>query len=286
MLEAVLVDYQSNIPQARDPEVLSLITAIINKLENRMLDNISDIFACVFECTIEMIQTNFQDYPDHRVNFFNLLRAINNYCFEAFLCIPADKFKLTIDAIVWAFKHTMRNVADTGLYILAELWENISNSEVADAFYKTYFVRLLQDVFFVLTEGSYKSGFAMQAKILLNMFYGIRTGKVTIPLWDVDSENYKSNEIFLLHFLANLIGEAFPNLSRQQVEQFVQGLFDKCNDLPAFKELLRDFLVEMKEWQGEDKNELYAEENKLQKQQNKEKMSQIPGMLKPSELEN
>eukprot|EP01095_Lingulamoeba_sp_RSL-Kostka_P013243 TRINITY_DN5432_c0_g1_i1.p1 TRINITY_DN5432_c0_g1~~TRINITY_DN5432_c0_g1_i1.p1 ORF type:complete len:598 (+),score=183.73 TRINITY_DN5432_c0_g1_i1:1-1794(+) len=285
MLEAVLVDYQTNIPQARDPEVLSLITAIINKLQNKMVDRIGDIFGCIFECTISMIQTNFQDFPDHRVNFFNLLRSINNHCFDALLCIPGENFKLIIDAIVWAFKHTMRNVADTGLYILAELWDNISHSDVADPFYQTYFISLLQDVFFVLTEGSYKSGFAMQSHILLNMFYSVRTGQVTVPLWDVDNENYNSNEIYLLNFLCNLIKDAFPNLTSNQVEQFTQGLFEKCNDLPGFKELLRDFLVEMKEWQGEDKNELYSEENLIQKQQNKEKLSQIPGMIKPSELE-
>lgn len=35
LLEAILVDYQNNIPDARDPEVLSLMAAIINKLKVR-----------------------------------------------------------------------------------------------------------------------------------------------------------------------------------------------------------------------------------------------------------
>ncbi len=32
----------------------------------------------------------------------------------ALLQIPAATFKLYMDAIVWAFKHTMRNVAEIG----------------------------------------------------------------------------------------------------------------------------------------------------------------------------
>ena len=33
----------------------------------------------------------------------------------ALLSIPAQQFKLVLDSIVWAFKHTMRNVADIGM---------------------------------------------------------------------------------------------------------------------------------------------------------------------------
>jgi len=44
-------------------------------------------------------------------------QAINNHCFVSFLSIPAPQFKLVLDSIFWAFKHTMRNVADTGLLV-------------------------------------------------------------------------------------------------------------------------------------------------------------------------
>jgi exportin-1 len=33
LLEAVLIDYQNNIPDARDPEVLSLMCVIINRFK-------------------------------------------------------------------------------------------------------------------------------------------------------------------------------------------------------------------------------------------------------------
>lgn len=50
---------------------------------------------------------------------FYFSRSLTNIfcCFPpdvALLKVPAEQFKLVLDSIVWAFKHTMRNVADTG----------------------------------------------------------------------------------------------------------------------------------------------------------------------------
>lgn len=34
---------------------------------------------------------------------------------SALLELPPAQFKLVMDSVVWAFKHTMRDIADTGL---------------------------------------------------------------------------------------------------------------------------------------------------------------------------
>uniref|UniRef100_A0A7S4MSJ1 Exportin-1 n=2 Tax=Vannella robusta TaxID=1487602 RepID=A0A7S4MSJ1_9EUKA len=276
LLEAVLGDYQSNIPDARDPEVLSLMTAIVTKLRGDMIKEIPRIFSCVFECTVQMIQTNFEDFPEHRINFFNLLRAINSYCFQAFFIIPPNIFKLTIDSIVWAFKHTMRNIADTGLIILRDLWLNIQSSEAAVSFYKTYLLSLLKDIFAALTDTLHKSSFPLHAAILMLIIQSVKNGSVNVPLWDTSSQNFQNNQEFLHAFIVNLIGSAFSNLSSAQVQAFATGLFT-CDDISAFKVHLRDFLVQMKEFGG-DNSELYVEEQEAQQQKLQEQRSQIPGL--------
>lgn len=103
---------------AREPKVLTSMAAIVNKLRNDITNEVPKIFDAVFECTLDMINKNFEDYPQHRVSFYELLQAVNAHCFKAFLNIPPAQFKLVFDSVVWAFKHTMRNVADTGLNIL------------------------------------------------------------------------------------------------------------------------------------------------------------------------
>jgi len=55
-----------------------------------MEDQVPIIMENVFECTLEMINKDFSEFPEHRVEFFNLLRAINLHCFPG--KIPPQQF--------------------------------------------------------------------------------------------------------------------------------------------------------------------------------------------------
>ena len=53
-----------------------------------MEDQVPTIMENVFECTLEMINKDFSEFPEHRVEFFTLLRAINLHCFPGkVLCL-------------------------------------------------------------------------------------------------------------------------------------------------------------------------------------------------------
>ena len=105
-------------------------------------------FPLVLKCNRNFFFQDFEEFPEHRTNFFLLLQAVNLYCFAAFLSIPATQFKLVLDSIIWAFKHTMRNVADTGLNILFQLLQNVNGQpEAAQSFYQTYYTDILQHMF-------------------------------------------------------------------------------------------------------------------------------------------
>jgi exportin-1 len=94
-------------------------------------------------------------------------------------------------------------------------------------------------------------------------------------------------QAFLKDYVANLIGSSFPNLSRAQVVEFVVGCFDMSKDLPTFKKHLRDFLVNIKEFAGEDNAELFLEENlartQLQEKQDMAAKLAVPGLVNPNE---
>ena len=77
----------------------------------------------------------------------------------ALLNIPPAQFKLVLDSVIWAFKHTMRNVADTGLSILYTMLQNIAEEEAAaQSFYQTYYTDILQHIFSVVTDSSHTAG--------------------------------------------------------------------------------------------------------------------------------
>ena len=121
----------------------------------------------VFACTLDMINKDMAEYPEHRVSFFKMIQAINMNCFPALLQLPPSDFALFLDSIVWAFKHTMRDVADTGLIVCLELVNNFAASDIesSNAFFQQHYIRLLQDVFVVLTDTEHKAGMSCELRV-------------------------------------------------------------------------------------------------------------------------
>jgi exportin-1 len=113
VLDPILGDYKRNIAGARDPEVLKLFAVVVEKLRSTVVDDVPRIMEAVFEVTLEMITKNFEDFPEHRIRFFEFVRAINLYCFPALFNIPPEHQRLVVHAVVWAMKHTERNISDT-----------------------------------------------------------------------------------------------------------------------------------------------------------------------------
>lgn len=288
MMDPILGDYARNVPDARESEVLSLFATILNMYKGVMMDDVARIFEAVFECTLEMITKNFEDYPEHRLKFFSLLRAIATYCFPALYQLSSQQLKLVMDSINWAFRHTERNIAETGLILLLEMLKKFQVSEFCNQFYKTYFLTIEQEIFAVLTDTFHKPGFKLHVSVLQHLFCLAESGALTEPLWDASTVPYPypNNSIFVREYTVKLLGSSFPNMSTAEVTQFVSGLFDSKEDLPAFKNHIRDFLVQSKEFSAQDNKDLYAEEAAAQKERERQRMLSIPGLIAPNELQD
>ncbi|KDN42106.1 hypothetical protein RSAG8_06964, partial [Rhizoctonia solani AG-8 WAC10335] len=292
LLEAVLGDYNMNVPHARDAEVLNVMATITSRLQGLLTPQVPAILDAVFECTLEMISKDFAEYPEHRSGFFKLLRAIDMYCFPALLSLPAIQFKLLFDSIIWAIKHTMRDIADTGLNLLLEIVNNFSSAEeaIANSFFQQYYLPMLQDTFFVLTDSDHKSGFKHQSLMLQRLFQLVESNSIHAPLLDPSTQPTPppTNQQFLREYTATLLKNAFPHLTPSQIQSFVIGLCDTCNDIGKFKLLLRDFLISLRESSNEDNAELYLEEKEAEQQrklaEERAAAERVPGMLKPSQI--
>ncbi len=85
---------------------------------------------------------------------------------------------------MWASKHDNRDVEGAGLNMCLELVTNIAektDGQTANAFFQQFFVTILQDVFFVLTDPDHKAGFKTQSLLLMRMFYFVLPGDGTAP---------------------------------------------------------------------------------------------------------
>ncbi|KAI0124924.1 CRM1 C terminal-domain-containing protein [Xylariales sp. AK1849] len=296
LLDSVLVDYNRNVPGARDAEVLKAMSTIISKLTSLMDDQVPTIMQNIFECTLEMINKDFSEFPEHRVEFFNLLRSINLHCFPALLKLDTRQFKFVIDACMWASKHDNRDVEGAGLNMCLELITNIAEkTDVAtkNAFFQQFFITILQDVFFVLTDPDHKAGFKTQSMLLMKLINYVLPAeggspKIQGPVYTDQVPQGTSNQEFLANFVGTLLRNAFPNLQLAQINAFIEGLVTLNNQYDKFRLNLRDFLISLKEFAG-DNAELYVVE-KEQEARDKlttdhERRTKVGGLLKPSEIE-
>ncbi|KAE8232674.1 hypothetical protein CF326_g2295 [Tilletia indica] len=297
LLEAILGDYNRNVPTARDAEVLNVMATIINRMGPLLMSQIHPILDAVFEPTLNMINQDMSEFPEHRAAFFKLVRAINAQCFVALLALSSEKFKLVMDSVIWAIKHTMRDIADVGLNICLEMINSIAQTEleVQNGFYQQYLLSIIQDIFFVLTDTDHKSGFKMQSLVLARIYDLIESGQVQAPLWDPATvqDPAMTNRIFIRQYTANLLKNAFPHVKPQYIDHFVESLCTQSKDLTAYKLGLRDFLITSREVAGaaeEDNADLFLEEKEAEAaqraNQERELAARVPGMLPPSQIED
>jgi len=141
-----------------------------------------------------------------------------------------------IDSIVWAIKHTMRDIAETGLNrmcsgfldlcvpylcfmaVSLEIINNFAGADpqIANQFFQQYYLSILQDTFFVLTDADHKSGFKLQSLLLARMVQLVATDQLQAPLFDpaVVNDANMTNAKFVRDYTANLLKSAFPHASR------------------------------------------------------------------------
>lgn len=113
------------------------------------------------------------------------------------------------------------------------------------------------------------------------MFTAVESGAVKVRLWDPAAipDPTMTNQRFLREYVARFL--QFPNLSPQQIQVFVAGLFDLTKDLTSFKQHLRDFLVQTKEFTNKDNAELYLEEQEVAREVALKRQMEVPGLIRP-----
>jgi exportin-1 len=81
-LQELMSDYEQNVPDSRDPEVVLLFSTIIECLKDKLATGMEVILEKLGVCTLKMIANDCQSYPEHRLNYFLLIKNIVLYCFQ------------------------------------------------------------------------------------------------------------------------------------------------------------------------------------------------------------
>jgi len=296
LMDTVLLDYETSIPDAREQEVLRLFATIVAKLgadkasHNLMLSHVPRIFQHTFQVTLQTITTNFEVYPEHRLAFYQLLKNIIDHCFESILAFNEYQTQMVVDSVVWGFRHTERNIAETGMGLFLSMITKYANSPKCNSFFERYHLKLVQELFAVLTDTFHKPNFKLHAMTLQRLIMIAESPHLTVQLWSSASSplnaqqqkhRFSSNSEFLHHYMILLLQQAFPNIHPTEVKVFVDGLYSAKREPPKFKQYIRDFIVRTKEFSNLDNKELYAEEQAEAEALQRQQLLSVPGMAPP-----
>lgn len=292
LLNAVLLDYRSNVPDAREAEVLHCMNTLVLRVGKLVPDMVLAVLENVFECTLEMINKTMNDWPDHRVEFFKLLRTINLESFPALLKLPESVFRQTIDACLWGAKHDNREVESSGLYLTLELMTNMGDlhNELSDMFFQKFFKPIINDTLYVLTDSDHKAGFKVQSQILAKLIQLIELKSISSPLYAPNEVPAgTSNMDYFKDYFCNILLSAFSHLQKPKVYNFFSSLVASHRDPVQFKQIMRDFLVELKEYGGDDTEYLYIEDREKERlakeEAERERNKKIGGLIKPIDMD-
>jgi exportin-1 len=170
------------------------------------------------------------------------------------------------------------------------------NQEAQQAFYKNYYIFILEHIFEVSTNILHaKANLQQHAMLLMYLIKAVHhklpaNNNQPLVMVQLNAEVDPNNSSYVYKHIGNLLQQQFgESVTPIQIKVFVEGIFALYDSRGEFISHLRDFLIQMKEKRGEDTGDLFLEERLKEIQSKKEevkkqeqaKLNTIPGMMNP-----
>lgn len=138
----------------------------------------------------------------------------------------------------------------------------------------------MNEIFAVLTDSFHKSNFHSHAEVL-NILISVVSFEPSIISENLfNSEDTNKNAVF--KYIVQINSLAFTHINKLQIESFSLTLFNNYYNLEQFKAAIRDFLVNLKSFSGNNE-ELFEAEKRQQIEQarllEEKKKQNIPGLM-------
>jgi exportin-1 len=267
LFRAILSDYTESVPIARDPQVLAVVTAAVKVLKGHLSDGIATILGALFDSTAELIVTNAEDFPEHRVGLFSLIKAINANCFEAFLAYVTATPAI-MSGVLWASKHIEPNTCMAGLDALYDFLNRIAlHEEAAAGFLSEFASTIVNDTLVAMLDTMHRPAFKRQIEVLQRLFLLSSNVPADAPV----PYSQAGLEETLRGVLTDL-----PTLSKDQVDYVVSSCFAMSGNLNHLYRLLSDLMVEVQVWNAEQ------ETLDAKAAEREERFNAVEGLARPS----
>eukprot|EP00461_Guttulinopsis_vulgaris_P002778 UN02779 len=182
--------------------------------------------------------------------------------------------KLVMDSIFWGMKHLTRDIQEYSLDALESLLVQLTQSvttastqhkqfaeinpiQICNDFYQSYVFIVIKEVFGVLTDTFHRSSLHKHCSILSVVIQMVSSNRITVQLQAPQElqqhipqvpADPTGNQLVVKFVMVRLLLGAFSTVTQQQVEGFVQALFDSGSDSTKFKQHVTNFLIQLKEF--------------------------------------
>lgn len=166
----------------------------------------------VFMPTLNMIRSETALFPEHRVNFFQMVDSATRSCFEVVINLPEKVLSMIIQSLLWALQHTIRQVAEIGIIMVRDILERVrevGSEEVRQRFYQQHYMNMLNHVMGVVTDHNQVPfvGLGNLSEAVCQLF---QTAETDIK---IELSPGRSNLEYVADEMGNVLATHFANLN-------------------------------------------------------------------------
>ena len=229
-IEQILPQYNQLLPHVRSYKILNLLNSIIIKCGKNILNYLNPIMTLLYTPTLDMIKDNYDEFPNFRIEFYNLLLTIFRHLIDNFPNIEQEIIIEFIESVKWGASHPQHDISLICIQTIRELLKLIkerTSNEFQEQFFTYFIIDLFKFIFEILTDTRHKFAFNLEVNIIefllnINILYDLREQ------------------------LLNQLIELFPTVHPDELLIFLTNLFLKRDNLRNLTELLEDFLITVK----------------------------------------
>jgi hypothetical protein len=236
------------------PEVLGLFGQLAMRASNEIIANIQSVFTQLIKPTAAILEEN----PDFCIELNVLLAALAVHCTAVFGQIPRENVVLFMDCVKWGCCRPEPAIADRSIQILVDLLNMIEqrlSPEFWNEFLEYFGLDLTMMTFRLLSDSIHRYAF-------LHLM-GLARRLMTLMTVTED--------------LISGFCELFPDKSPMELYEFVMGLVEVQLNYFQFKNVLRDFLIEVKKFSPRDPALYQLEKEEIEKRIKEKK--EVPGLV-------
>lgn len=250
-MTVILDGFASTPPIAKTPKVLKLFDTFMVKLRQEFSEHSGLILSKLFNPVAEMLMQNYNAYSSIAHDFFNFMLRFTQTCTEVILGMSPEEINNFIETIKFGMSLADESISKLSHSILSELFCQIKlklggDPDSLNGFVATFAVPLFIFTFQIMTDKMHKTAFLEQTAIITQILKLDNISAVATPMFDQ-------------------LSQLFPEQPPQMISDFLQNLITNVNNKRKMNELLKDFMINVKQLLPQDPDLLAIEREESRK---------------------